>query len=103
MSLTIKKKYKNDVLYFHRECEANNLATAYNNRGQIKYLRVDFYEAIEDYTSAIQADSEFEIPLYNRGLIHYRLGKKREILTRKLLRICPFINIYCLMWPTSKI
>ncbi|XP_028253702.1 tetratricopeptide repeat protein 32 [Parambassis ranga] len=57
-----------------RDCEASNLATAYNNRGQIKYLRVDFKEAIEDYTSAIQVDSQFEIPFYNRGLIHYRLG-----------------------------
>lgn len=57
-----------------RECEAGDLATAYNNRGQIKYFRVDFHEAVEDYTSALQADSQFEIPFYNRGLIHYRLG-----------------------------
>ncbi|XP_024147459.1 tetratricopeptide repeat protein 32 [Oryzias melastigma] len=56
------------------KCEAGKLAAAYNNRGQIKYFRVDFYEAIEDYSSAIQADSQFEIPFYNRGLIHYRLG-----------------------------
>uniref|UniRef100_A0A3Q3W5B7 Uncharacterized protein n=1 Tax=Mola mola TaxID=94237 RepID=A0A3Q3W5B7_MOLML len=53
---------------------SGNLASAYNNRGQIKYLRVDFDEAMEDYTSAIQTDSRFEIPLYNRGLIRYRLG-----------------------------
>ncbi|KAM3861444.1 tetratricopeptide repeat protein 32 [Diretmus argenteus] len=57
-----------------RECDAINLATALNNRGQIKYLRVDFREAVEDYTTAIEADCQFEIPLYNRGLIHYRLG-----------------------------
>ncbi|XP_056150926.1 tetratricopeptide repeat protein 32 [Lampris incognitus] len=57
-----------------RGCDAKSLATALNNRGQIKYLRVDFREAIEDYTSAIDADSQFEIPFYNRGLIHYRLG-----------------------------
>lgn len=57
-----------------RECEASSLATAYNNRGQIKYLRVDFREAVDDYTSAIQADSQFEVPFYNRGLIRYRLG-----------------------------
>ncbi|XP_008311277.1 tetratricopeptide repeat protein 32 [Cynoglossus semilaevis] len=57
-----------------RQCQAADLATAYNNRGQIKYFRVDFYEAVDDYTSAIQAKSEFEIPLYNRGVIHYRLG-----------------------------
>ncbi|XP_010738995.3 tetratricopeptide repeat protein 32 [Larimichthys crocea] len=57
-----------------RECEAIKVATAFNNRGQIKYLRVDFHEAVEDYTSAIQSDSRFETPFYNRGLIHYRLG-----------------------------
>ncbi|XP_041660434.1 tetratricopeptide repeat protein 32 [Cheilinus undulatus] len=57
-----------------RDCEASSLATAYNNRGQIKYLRVDFHEAVEDYTTAIQTDSRFETPYYNRGLIHYRLG-----------------------------
>ncbi|XP_076612538.1 tetratricopeptide repeat protein 32 [Chaetodon auriga] len=57
-----------------RQCEADDLATAYNNRGQIKYFRVDFHEAMEDYTSAIQTDSRFETPFYNRGLILYRLG-----------------------------
>ncbi|XP_034435114.1 tetratricopeptide repeat protein 32 [Hippoglossus hippoglossus] len=57
-----------------RKCDAASLARAYNNRGQIKYLRVDFHEAVEDYTSAIQADSHFEVPFYNRGLIRYRLG-----------------------------
>ncbi|XP_072306841.1 tetratricopeptide repeat protein 32 isoform X2 [Eucyclogobius newberryi] len=57
-----------------RNCEASDLATAFNNRGQIRYLRVDFTEAVEDYTCAIQAQGQFEIPYYNRGLIHYRLG-----------------------------
>lgn len=63
------------MFLFYRDCEANKLATAYNNRGQIKYLRVDFSEATEDFTAAIATDSCFEIPLYNRGLIRYRLGK----------------------------
>ncbi|XP_013871157.1 tetratricopeptide repeat protein 32 [Austrofundulus limnaeus] len=57
-----------------RNCEAVSLATAFNNRGQIKYFRVDFCEAIEDYTSAIEADNHFAVSFYNRGLIHYRLG-----------------------------
>ncbi|XP_068610037.1 tetratricopeptide repeat protein 32 [Brachionichthys hirsutus] len=57
-----------------RGCEASDLATAYNNRGQIKYLRVDFCDAMEDCASAIQTDSRFETPFYNRGLIRYRLG-----------------------------
>lgn len=63
------------VSCFHRGCDDSHLATAYNNRGQIKYFRVDFTEAVEDYTSAIQTDSPSETPFYNRGLIHYRLGK----------------------------
>ncbi|CAL8315671.1 unnamed protein product [Lota lota] len=74
-----------------RACEANDLATAYNNRGQIKYLRVDFHEAIEDYTKAIHVDGRFEIPFYNRGLIHYRLGffeeAKRDF--QQVLKIHP--------------
>ncbi|XP_059212587.1 tetratricopeptide repeat protein 32 [Centropristis striata] len=57
-----------------RECAASSLAAAYNNRGQIKYFRVDFHEAVEDYSCAIHADSGLETPFYNRGLIHYRLG-----------------------------
>lgn len=76
---------------FYRECEASNLAGAYNNRGQIKYLRVDFDEAVDDFTSSIQTDSQFEIPLYNRGLIRYRLGKGRDTTARLLLlELCCF-------------
>ncbi|XP_007253973.3 tetratricopeptide repeat protein 32 [Astyanax mexicanus] len=56
------------------ECDANELAIAYNNRGQVKYFRVDFYEAMDDYTAAIKVDRQFEVPYYNRGLIRYRLG-----------------------------
>ncbi|XP_019392907.1 PREDICTED: tetratricopeptide repeat protein 32 [Crocodylus porosus] len=62
------------------ECAAQDLAAAFNNRGQIKYLRVDFYEAMDDYTSAIQTQPDFEIPYYNRGLILYRLGHFDEAL-----------------------
>lgn len=51
------------------------MATAYNNRGQTKYFSVDFYEAMDDYTSAIEILPSFEVPYYNRGLIRYRLGK----------------------------
>ncbi|XP_028653244.2 tetratricopeptide repeat protein 32 [Erpetoichthys calabaricus] len=57
-----------------RGCSVEDLAIAYNNRGQVKYLRVDFYEAMDDYTSAITINKHFEIPYYNRGLIRYRLG-----------------------------
>lgn len=58
----------------HNSCGPVDLATAFNNRGQIRYFRVDFSEAVEDYTCAIQAQDTFHVPYYNRGLIHYRLG-----------------------------
>ncbi|KAL7988077.1 hypothetical protein Chor_006996, partial [Crotalus horridus] len=69
----------------------HDLATALNNRGQIKYFRVEFYEAMDDYTSAIQAQPDFEIPYYNRGLILYRLGFFDEALKdfRKVLELNP--------------
>ncbi|KAL2082670.1 hypothetical protein ACEWY4_022488 [Coilia grayii] len=66
--------YINSCEKLARECDASELAVALNNRGQIKYFRVDFKEAVEDYTLAIKAKNEFEVPYYNRGLIHYRLG-----------------------------
>ena len=62
----------------HRECsdaaDRRHLAVAYNNRGQIKYMRVDFNEAVEDYTQAISLDNTLAVAFYNRGQIHYRLG-----------------------------
>ncbi|OBS57898.1 hypothetical protein A6R68_10974 [Neotoma lepida] len=58
------------------KCSPEDLATAYNNRGQTKYFSVDFYEAMDDYTSAIEILPNFEVPYYNRGLIRYRLGIK---------------------------
>ncbi|XP_064195780.1 tetratricopeptide repeat protein 32 [Anguilla rostrata] len=74
-----------------RKCDAHDLAIAFNNRGQIKYKRVDFYEAMEDYTLAIQANSRFEVPFYNRGLIRYRLGffQEAEEDFRKTLDLNP--------------
>ncbi|KAJ8356207.1 hypothetical protein SKAU_G00190010 [Synaphobranchus kaupii] len=61
-----------------QENDPRDLAIAFNNRGQIKYRQVDFYQAMEDYTLAIQANSRFEVPFYNRGLIRYRLGFFQE-------------------------
>ncbi|XP_019610562.2 tetratricopeptide repeat protein 32 [Rhinolophus sinicus] len=68
-----------------------DLATAYNNRGQIKYFRVDFYEAMDDYTSAIEVQPNFEVPYYNRGLILYRLGYFDDALEdfKKVLDLNP--------------
>ncbi|XP_005400395.1 PREDICTED: tetratricopeptide repeat protein 32 [Chinchilla lanigera] len=73
------------------KCSPEGLATAYNNRGQIKYFRVDFYEAMDDYTSAIEVQPSFEVPYYNRGLILYRLGYFDEALEdfKKVLDLNP--------------
>ncbi|KAJ7341472.1 hypothetical protein JRQ81_005606 [Phrynocephalus forsythii] len=71
--------------------DSHDLATALNNRGQIKYLRVDFYEAMDDYTAAIEAKPDFEVPYYNRGLILYRLGFFDEAMKdfKKVLELNP--------------
>lgn len=51
------------------------LTDAYNSRGHIRYLWVDFDEAIEDYSEALKLDPKLAVAYYNRGQIHYRLGK----------------------------
>lgn len=51
------------------------LARAWNDRGHLKYLQVDFYGAVTDFTQAIKLDSDFAAPFYNRGQIHYRMGR----------------------------
>ncbi|XP_060772353.1 tetratricopeptide repeat protein 32 [Neoarius graeffei] len=70
---------------------AKDLATAYNNRGQVKYFRVDFYDAMDDYSAAIKASRQFEVPYYNRGLVRYRLGffQDAESDFKKVLEISP--------------
>ena len=52
-----------------------DLADAYNTRGHIRYLWVDFDEAIRDYTDAIKRRPDFYVAHYNRGQVHYRLGE----------------------------
>ncbi|NXP00124.1 TTC32 protein, partial [Certhia brachydactyla] len=46
-----------------------DLATALNDRGQARYLRVEFAAAVQDFTAAIECQPGFEVPYYNRGLI----------------------------------
>lgn len=77
--------------FWWSKCSPEDLATAYNNRGQIKYFRVDFYEAMDDYTSAIEVQPNFEVPYYNRGLILYRLGYFDDALEdfKKVLDLNP--------------
>ena len=53
----------------------DTLADLYNERGFTKYLYVDFDGAVADYTLAIEQNKK-AVYFYNRGLIHYRLGKK---------------------------
>ena len=52
----------------------DELARAYNERGYIQYLRVDFDSAIDDYSKAIALNEDFTVAYYNRGLVQYRLG-----------------------------
>ncbi|XP_065537767.1 tetratricopeptide repeat protein 32 isoform X2 [Lathamus discolor] len=68
-----------------------HLATALNDRGHIKYLRVEFAAAMEDYTAAIECQPGFEVPYYNRGLVLYRLGCFDEAMKdfRKVLELNP--------------
>ncbi|XP_029640797.1 tetratricopeptide repeat protein 32 [Octopus sinensis] len=49
------------------------IALAYNNRGHLRYLNVDFPEAVSDYTKGLD-HTQLPVTYYNRGLIHYRLG-----------------------------
>lgn len=52
------------------------LALAYNNRGLVRYLQVDFQSAIADFSIALHLDDELAVAHYNRGLVYYRLGMK---------------------------
>ena len=52
----------------------NELAKAFNERGYIQYLKVDFQSAIDDYSEAIALNEDFAVAYYNRGLVQYRLG-----------------------------
>ncbi|NXK31544.1 TTC32 protein, partial [Piprites chloris] len=68
-----------------------DLATALNDRGQVRYLRVEFAAALQDYTAAIECQPGFEVPYYNRGLVRYRLGDFDEAVQdfRKVLELNP--------------
>ncbi len=47
----------------------------FNNYECFRYLWVDFDEAITDYTAALKLNPDFAVAHYNRGQVHYRLGK----------------------------
>ncbi|XP_068039502.1 tetratricopeptide repeat protein 32 [Anomalospiza imberbis] len=69
----------------------SDLATALNDRGQVRYLRVEFAAAVQDFTAAIECQPGFEVPYYNRGLVRYRLGDFDEAMKdfRKVLELNP--------------
>ncbi|XP_063407839.1 tetratricopeptide repeat protein 32-like [Mytilus trossulus] len=58
----------------------SSFASAYNNRGYLRYLSVDFDQASNDYTSCLTIDPNFTFAYYNRGMIHYRLGRFDEAI-----------------------
>ncbi|XP_046990853.1 uncharacterized protein LOC124595963 isoform X3 [Schistocerca americana] len=55
-------------------------ALAYNNRGHIRYLQVNFDGAIEDYDKAIAIDPDLAVAYYNRGTVFYRLEAGQLLL-----------------------
>ena len=57
------------------------LTDSYNSRGHIRYLWVDFDDAINDYTAAIERNPNLAVAHYNRGQVHYRLGEFNGQLT----------------------
>jgi tetratricopeptide (TPR) repeat protein len=51
-----------------------DLAVPYYNRALAKNATKDYYGAIEDYTSALDNDSDMVTSYYNRGLARYNTG-----------------------------
>jgi len=57
------------------------VATAYNNLGHLKYMNVDFDEAVKEYDRALTYDPDMASAYYNRGTIMYRMGHFHKALT----------------------
>jgi len=51
-----------------------SVAVAYNNRGHLKYMLVDFEGAVQDYNAGLEYNSMLPCLYYNRGTIMYRMG-----------------------------
>ncbi|XP_068736312.1 uncharacterized protein [Montipora capricornis] len=71
------------------------LARVWNDRGHLKYLQVDFYGAVNDFTEAIMLDNKFAVPLYNRGQIHYRMDTKIEMAPKGFKPIGSAMPVQC--------
>lgn len=80
-------KELNKLIDLSKKCKEQSeslnqlLSRAWNDRGHLKYLKVDFDAAIYDYTQAIELDKNFAVPYYNRGQIHYRMGTYKSFDT----------------------
>jgi len=72
--LDLSFKRFTDFIKSSDESPSEELIDAYNSRGHIRYLWVEFDEAICDYSKAIELDPKYAVAYYNRGQIHYRLG-----------------------------
>ncbi|RWS08746.1 Tetratricopeptide repeat protein 32-like protein, partial [Dinothrombium tinctorium] len=51
-----------------------SIASCYNERGLINYKNIDFLEAINDYTKAIEYETTMAVAYYNRAVVNYRMG-----------------------------
>ncbi|XP_039234654.1 tetratricopeptide repeat protein 32 isoform X2 [Pipra filicauda] len=49
-----------------------DLATALNDRGQVRYLRVEFAAALQDYTAAIECQPGFETGDFDEAMQDFR-------------------------------
>ncbi|KAJ8321801.1 hypothetical protein KUTeg_000272 [Tegillarca granosa] len=56
------------------------MSLAYNNRGFLKYKKVDFDGAVKDYSTSLTIVQDSAVTYYNRGMIHYRLGRFDEAI-----------------------
>lgn len=56
------------------------LALAYNNRGHVRYLQVDFPGALRDLEQAVKVSPSLAPAHYNWATIHYRLGSHSTAL-----------------------
>ncbi len=43
-----------------------------------RYLRVDFSGAVCNYSSALSLDPGLSVALYNRGTVHFRMGRLEQ-------------------------
>ncbi|RWS26784.1 hypothetical protein B4U80_06715 [Leptotrombidium deliense] len=52
----------------------NSIAECFNERGLFRYKTIDFAEAIDDFSKAIEYDDQMSAAYYNRGLVNYRMS-----------------------------